>query len=51
MISIVFSAHVSENTSLLIAKNIFREFHDSKNQNNFKIKNYDIISDETSPLI
>ena len=51
MISIVFSAHVSENTSLLIAKNIFREFHDNKNQNNFKIKNYDIISDETSPLI
>ena len=51
MISIVFSANVTDDTSLLVAKNIFREFHDSQNQNNFKIKNYDIISDEISPLL
>ena len=50
MFSIVFSAHVSEDTSLLVAENAFEKLHSSKNGGNFIIKNIKTIDHEDIPL-
>jgi len=51
LFAFTYAAQIGLDTSINVAKNIFGEFHDSRNQDNFKIRNYDIISDEVSPLL
>ena len=50
LLSFTFTAQVSEDITLTVAKNVFKKYHKSHDRNNFKIKKYDIIKNEDSPL-
>ena len=49
--SLLFSAPISDDTSLKVAKNTFIRYHESKNINNFDLKNIDVIKSENEPII
>ena len=50
VLSSLFGAQVSTNTSLLIAERTFAEYHPSRDVNNFSLKNIDIIKSDNTPL-
>ena len=49
--SLLFSAPVSDDIALKVAKNIFIKYHESKSINNFDLKNIDVIKLENEPII
>ena len=49
--SMLLSAQISDDISLEVAKNTFIRYHESKNINNFDLKNIDIIKSENEPII
>ncbi len=51
ILSFAFSAHVSQELSLEVARNIFSKYHESRNLDNFSIKKIDLITDDESTLI
>tara|TARA_B110000116_G_scaffold211550_1_gene187426 strand:+ start:344 stop:1879 length:1536 start_codon:yes stop_codon:yes gene_type:complete len=50
LFSFTYAAQIGVDTSINIAKNVFTKFHDSRNQENFILRDYDIIGDDISPL-
>ena len=50
LFTFAYAAQIDANTSLNVAKKIFGKFHDSRNQDNFIVRDYDIIKDDISPL-
>ena len=40
LFAFTYAAQIGLDTSINVAKNIFGKFHDSRNQDNFKIRNY-----------
>ena len=51
IISFALAEPVSNDIALNVAKNTFIRYHQSKNIENFKIKNIDILSSDNIPLI
>ena len=49
--SLLLSAPISNNIALEVAKNTFTRYHQSKNINNFDLKNIDIIESEGEAII
>ena len=49
--SLLFSAPISDDISLQVAKNTFIKYHESKNVNNFDLKNIDVIKSGDESII